>query len=150
MAKMVDTKEYLDMVCGLLAAGQTNVPVPVAGTSMTPFLHSGDTVYLNLPDSPLKKGDIVLFTRPGGQYVLHRIVAVHRDGSFTLLGDAQREYEPVSGAEYIHARATGARHKGQLLTPQSRRWRFFATVWMHPLIVPLRRTILATVTKLRS
>ena len=149
MARMVDTKEYLDMVCGLLAEGKTSVPVPVAGTSMTPFLHPGDMVYLDLPKTPLKKGDIVLFTRPDGRYILHRIVSVNRDGSFTMLGDAQTEREPVAGPEFIHARVTGALHKGRRLTPKSRRWRFFATVWMHPLVVPLRRTILIVVSKFR-
>lgn len=149
MARMVDTREYLDMVCGLLAEGQTHVPVPVAGSSMTPFLHPGDMVYLDLPDTPLKKSDIILFTRPDGRYILHRIVAVNRDGSFTLLGDAQLERERVAGPEWVHARVTSALHKGERLTPGSRRWRFFATVWMWPWVIPFRRHIMTLVAKLK-
>lgn len=141
--KQVNTREYLDMVCQALNEGKTHVPVPVAGGSMTPFLHPGDTVFLDLLDSPPKKGDIILFTRPDGRYILHRIVKVRRDGSFILLGDAQTEREVVDGIHRIRARVTGARHKGALLTPKSLRWRFFATVWMY--VVPFRQSIIKIV-----
>lgn len=135
----VDTKEYLDMVCRLLAEGKTRVPVPVAGSSMVPFLHPGDTVYLDLPGK-LKKGDIVLFTRPGGRYILHRIVKVHPDGSFTITGDAQTFPEPVAGADRIKAVVTHAVCRGKPVKPGSFRWQFFATVWRWAL--PLRRQIM--------
>lgn len=141
--RQVDTREYLDMVCQALQEGKKMVPVPVAGGSMTPFLHPGDTVFLDLLDSPPKKGDIILFTRPDGRYILHRIVQVRRDGTFILLGDAQTEREVVDGIHRIHARVTCARHKGQLLTKKSLRWWFFATVWMY--VVPFRYTIIKIV-----
>lgn len=130
MKKQVDTTEYLDMVCGLLEEGHTAVPVLVAGGSMAPFLHHGDTVYLQPPKPPLKRGDIVLYTRPGGQYVLHRIVGCNPDGSFLLLGDAQSVRERVESADRIRGRVAAAQHRGRMLTPQSLRWRFFATVWI--------------------
>lgn len=148
MARMVDTREYLDMVCGLLAEGKTQVPVPVAGASMTPFLHPGDTVFLDLPGERLRVGDIALFTRPDGRYILHRIVAIHADGSFTMLGDAQTEREHVDGVHRIHAIATGAKHKGRLLTPKSLRWWFFATVWRW--VVPLRPAVMMVGAKIKK
>lgn len=140
MAKIVDTKEYLDMVCGLLREGHTKVPVTVAGSSMTPFLHHGDTVYLNPVQQPPKKGDIVLYTRPGGKYILHRVVEVRRDGSYIMLGDCQTERERIESADSIHGLVVCALHKGQMLTPESPRWRFFATVWLH--VVPARQAIM--------
>lgn len=130
MAKIVNTKEYLDMVCDLLAQGHTRVPVPVTGSSMVPFLHNGDMVYLDLPDTPLKRGDIVLYTRSGGQYVLHRIIRVCGDGSFVLVGDAQEERERVKNASRIHARVSEAVHKGRRTGPGDLRWKLFATVWI--------------------
>lgn len=140
MPRTLDTKEYLDTVCDLLARGSTCVPVPVAGTSMVPFLHPGDTVYLDLADSPLKKGDIVLFTRPDGRYVLHRIVKCNPDGSFVLLGDAQTQRETVDGIHRIHARVTGAACRGKLLNTKSPRWRFYATLWQY--LEPVRPRLL--------
>lgn len=148
MPKVLDTKEYLDMVCELLRQGQTHVPVPVAGSSMVPFLHNGDTVYLDLPRTPLKKADIVLYTRPDGHYILHRIIRVNPDGSFIMMGDAQQEREWIESERQIHARVTGALHKGKQMMPGSLRWRFYETVWLW--VIPFRRLLMATVPKLKN
>ena len=138
--RMVDTKQYLDMICGLLREGNREISVPVAGGSMSPFLHHGDTVYLNPVDAPPKKGDIVLYTRPGGQYILHRIVKVNPDGSYIMLGDAQTQRERIKSSEAIHGIVVSARHLGRQLTPASFRWRFFEKIWLH--VVPLRPLIM--------
>lgn len=144
----VDTKEYLDMVCGLLAEGKTGVPVPVAGSSMVPFLRPGDTVYLDLPREQPRRGDVVLFTRPGGRYILHRIVKVYPDGSFLMAGDAQTFLENVDGSHRIKAVVTGAVCRGKRQEPGSLRWRFFATVWLW--VLPLRRQIMSGWEKLKK
>lgn len=136
--KIVDTKEYLDEICHLLSQGQTALPVPVAGMSMGPFLHEGDTVYLDLPSRPLKKGDIVLFTRPNGRYILHRIVKCCPDGSFRILGDNQTLPEPVA-PEQIRAIVTSAVRKGKPITTKSLIWWFFAHPWRW--LTPARRLI---------
>jgi len=138
--KTVDTKEYLDAVCGLLREGCREVSVPVAGSSMSPFLHHGDTVCLNPVEALPKRGDIVLFTRPGGQYILHRVVQVNPDGSYIMLGDAQTRWERIESAASIHGIVVSALHKGKLLTPRSFRWRIFATAWQW--VVPLRPFIM--------
>ena len=129
MAKILDTKSYLDTVCELLREGQTHVPVTVAGTSMTPFLDPGDTVFLDLPDHPVQQGDVILFARLGQQYVLHRVVQVFPDGSLELLGDAQLRSERVR-PEDVRAIVTGARRGEKLLDENALRWRFFRDVWI--------------------
>lgn len=129
MAKILDTKSYLDTVCELLREGHTHVPVTVAGTSMTPFLDPGDTVFLDLPDHPVQKGDVILFARLGQQYVLHRVVQVFPDGSLELLGDAQLRSERVR-PEDVRAIVTGARRGEKLLDENALRWRFFRDVWI--------------------
>ena len=140
MARMVDTKEYLDVVSDLLREGRNNVPVTVAGSSMTPFFHHGDTVYLNLPQKPLKKGDVVLYVRPTGQYVLHRIIRVNSDGSLIMLGDAQVDREWIEGSAAVRGIVVKVLHRGKVLTRSSFRWWFFEKVW--PCVVPLRPTIM--------
>lgn len=140
MAKIVDTKEYLDMICQLLEEGRTKVPVTVSGSSMTPFLHHGDTVYLNRPAQPPKKGDIVLYTRPSGQYILHRVAKVNPDGSYIMIGDVQTDYEWIESADAIHGVTVCALHREKLLFPDSIRWRFFAGPWLR--MVPLRPLIM--------
>lgn len=130
MAVVLDTTEFLDTVCQLLKQGHTAVPVPVSGGSMIPFLHHGDTVYLDVPHRPLKRGDIVLYTRAGGRYILHRIYKVCRDGSYIMVGDAQQELERILHREQIHAIVTSARHNGKLLRPKSLRWWFYRHIWL--------------------
>ena len=129
MAKILDTKSYLDTVCELLREGHAHVPVTVAGSSMTPFLDPGDTVFLDPPGRPVKKGDVILFLRLGRQYVLHRVVDVFPDGSLELLGDAQVRSERVR-PEDVRAIVTGARRGEKLLDENALRWRFFRDVWI--------------------
>lgn len=147
MAKVLDTNAYLDTVCELLRQGETHVAIPVTGGSMVPFLHSGDMAYLDLPDTPLKKGDIVLYTRENGRYILHRIQKVNPDGSFIMVGDAQQGLELLPRRELIHARVTSARHKGKLIKPGQFRWWFFQHVWLW--VIPYRHRLMHWHGKLR-
>ena len=128
MPKVIDTTAYLDTVCALLREGHAHVPVTVAGTSMTPFLDPGDTVVLDLPEGAVEKGDVILFRRMGGQYVLHRVVAVRENGILELLGDAQLLPEPVHPTQ-VRAVVTQVRREEKLLGPDSMRWRFFRGPW---------------------
>lgn len=147
MPHMLDTRAFLDTVCNLLRQGECHVPVPVAGGSMIPFLYHGDTVYLDLPDTPLKKGDIVLYTRESGRYILHRIKKVNPDGSFIMVGDAQQELELLPRRDMIHARVSSARHQGKLTHPGQPRWWFYQHVWLW--IVPVRHRLMALVPRLK-
>jgi len=55
MPWILDTREYLDTVCELLKQGESSVAVPVAGGSMIPFLHHGDTCTWTCPGFPSGK-----------------------------------------------------------------------------------------------
>lgn len=147
MARILDTNAFLDTVCELLLQGQRNVAIPVTGGSMVPFLHSGDMAYLDLPDSPLKKGDIVLYTRENGRYILHRIKRINKDGSFIMVGDAQQEMELLPRRELIHARVTSALHCGKHIHPGQPRWWFYQHIWLN--IVPIRHFLMALSGKLK-
>lgn len=57
------------------------------GTSMLPMLRDGvDTVVLVKKPGILKVGDVPLYQRENGEYVLHRIIAVKKDG-YVMRGD---------------------------------------------------------------
>lgn len=127
---ILDTQVYLDTVCDLLREGHTHVPVTVAGTSMTPFFDPGDTVYLDLLQMPAQVGDVLLFARFGGKYVLHRVVRVFPDGSLELLGDAQICSERVL-PDQVRAIVTAVRRGEKLLDERSLRWRFFRGPWRY-------------------
>ena len=64
------------------------------GTSMLPLIHQGKdfVILVSLPDE-LKRGDIPLYKREDGSYVLHRIVRAEDDGTYTMCGDNQTQLE---------------------------------------------------------
>lgn len=118
----------MEPLLALIGEGQT-VPLVISGNSMSPFLvHGRDTVYLaKIPDR-LKRGDMVLFKRPDGNYVLHRIVRV--DGNrFTMNGDSQTWLEEGISRSQILAIVTAVHRKGKLLHKGSFWWLFFRHVW---------------------
>lgn len=125
--RTVDTAEFLDNVCELLHTGTSCVPVPVVGTSMTPFLHPGDTVYLSLLTRPPRRGDLLLYVRPGGRYILHRVIRVEKS-SLWMQGDSQTQPEHIL-QEQIRAVAVQAVCRGACLRPGDRKWELYARGW---------------------
>ncbi len=113
-----------------------SVPLVISGNSMTPFLVSGrDTVFLSKVTGPLKKGDMVLYRRSSGQYVLHRICKAEGK-SFCLVGDAQTAVETGIRGDQVLAKVTAVRRKGRLLQAGSFWWDFFEKAWIR--MIPLR------------
>lgn len=138
MPHIIDTTQYLDTVCALLREGRTRVPVPVKGFSMRPYLRDGDTVYLDPLRQPVRKGDVVLFLRENGQYVLHRVLRCLPDGSYLMLGDSQLTPEPVKACQ-LRATVSRVRCGEQELLPGSPRWWFYEKPWRW--LAPVRRQI---------
>ncbi len=125
---VLDTEKYLDAVCRMIDEGQTNVPVPIRGDSMRPFLRNADFAYMTCLPERVKKGDLILFRRRNGQYVLHRVHKLLPEGNYLMLGDSQTIPEPVSHDQF-RALAGRVRAGAQLLTPKDFRWWFFAYPW---------------------
>lgn len=138
--KQVDTHEYMSALRSLTDQGHS-VSVLISGGSMSPFLAGGrDTVFFSKPDSPLRRGDIVFYTRPGGQYVMHRIRRVRRDGLLDIIGDAQTQTETGVLPAQVFARADAVCRKGQMLRPGDFLWELFRGPWLR--LVPLRHIII--------
>ena len=77
--RTIDPEELMPQLPQLLQQAQA-VPLIISGNSMAPFLaHGRDTVYLSKLTGPLKRGDMILYRRKTGQYILHRIYRV-REG----------------------------------------------------------------------
>lgn len=115
------------------------LPLIVSGNSMSPFLiHGRDTVYLSRLTRPVRRGDILLYQRRNGAYILHRVWKVEKD-SYTMVGDAQVELEPGIRDDQIIAIVTAADRKGERMAPGGFWWTFFEKFWIR--IVPLRRGI---------
>ncbi len=145
--KTIDTKAFLGTLCELAEKGET-VSTVVSGGSMLPFLAGNrDYVFLQKPQQKLKKGDIVLFTRENGDYVLHRIRHIKPDGYY-LIGDRQTALEGPVTEGRIRCVAVKARRKGKIITQESFCWKFFSTFWLHTVF--LRPAVFAVIKLFRK
>ena len=113
------------------------LPLVITGNSMSPFLiHGRDTVYLSRLTRPVRRGDMLLYQRENGSYVLHRVFKAAPE-SLTMIGDAQTILEPGIQPEQVIAVVTRVERKGKPLGPGSFWWGFFEKIWIW--IIPLRR-----------
>ncbi len=106
------------------------VKIPAQGNSMFPlFRHGRDQVILEMC-SPcnVKKYDMILYCRPNGQYVLHRVVGVKKDG-YILRGDGQLWNEYPVRPEWIIARVGAFRRGARSYTCACCGYRVYAVVW---------------------
>lgn len=86
--------------------GKTVVFSP-KGTSMLPLIRQGiDRVVLKKAPEKLKKYDLPLYLRKSGQFVLHRVVGMDKDG-YIMCGDNQFQHEHGIKQEQILAIADG-------------------------------------------
>ncbi len=134
--KTVDTREYVGVLRELTEEGKT-VSMLIAGSSMTPFLvHRRDTIYFEKPKRDLRKGDMVFYQRDNGQFIMHRICKVCRDGTYNIVGDNQIEIEEHVRRDQIFALITQVQRKGKIIGPKDFWWRFFEKVWIN--VIPMR------------
>ncbi len=128
--RILPPEELMEQLLGLLDVTE-QVPLVISGSSMYPFLHHRrDTVYLAKITEPLKRGDMILYRRASGQYVLHRIVRAGQ-GTYELLGDRQTVTEPGIRDSQVLAVVTAVRRGGKLLKPGDRIWDFYEKRWIH-------------------
>lgn len=104
--------------------------ITVTGNSMKPFLkHERDQVILEKADPEnLKKGDVVLYVRKDGQFVLHRICKKEQN-KFTFLGDAQIIKEYNIEEKQIKAKAVGFIRKGKKQDCNSFKYNVYKSFW---------------------
>ena len=139
--KTVDTQIFLDAVKEMVQEGK-DVPVTITGNSMSPFLvHGRDQVMFSRITRPLQKGDMVLYQRRGGQYVMHRIRRIdRRRKEYYMIGDAQTVTEGPLKEAQIAAVVTSVCRKGKWLRQGDFWWEFFRGPWLY--MAPLRRPAL--------
>ena len=145
--KSFDTRALLESYRDLLPQVES-LPLEITGSSMAPFLvHGRDTVRLSAVRRPLHVGDMVLYQRDNGAYILHRICRI--DGqTFTLVGDAHTVVEPGIRPDQIFALVTEVTRNQKKLTPGSFWWEFFEKIWIR--IIPLRPWLLRLVSASRK
>lgn len=142
--RSVSPEELMEDLLDLLEQTES-VPLVISGNSMDPFLvHGRDTVYLSKVDRPVKRGDMILYRRISGQYILHRVYEVKED-TLILIGDGQVQLEPGIRREQVLALVSAVRRKDKLLEPGSFLWDFYEKVWIR--VIRLRPRIFGWIKK---
>lgn len=122
------------------------VPLVISGSSMDPFLvHGRDTVFLSKLTRQPRRGDMLLYRRKNGQYVLHRVARAGQ--TLTLIGDGQVGLEPGIQAEQVLAVVSAVRRKGKLLKPGHPIWAFYEKIWIR--LIRIRPRLLGLFRRLR-
>lgn len=104
--------EMLPLIEEAFSRGQA-VTLPVTGISMRPTLEPGDAVTLVAVDACLiERGDILLYRRENGQFVLHRAIKVSGE-TITFCGDAHVESETNIPASAVIARVVSYQKDGK-------------------------------------
>ena len=116
------------------------LPLVVTGSSMVPFLvGKRDSVYLSRFSGKAKKGDILLYKRDNGNYILHRVYKIEGK-NLVMLGDSQQEPEFGIRPEQVIAIAVFAKRKGKIEKPGTFLWDFFEKIWIRT--VPFRKIMI--------
>lgn len=135
----IETKIYLSFLKEMIEQN-TDVSIVISGNSMSPFLvNQRDVIYLSKINRKLKKGDLVLYQRLSGQYVVHRIVKVKKSGYY-LAGDNQIAIEGPILDKQIFGLVTKVKRKGKWIEAGNFWWEFFEHVWIW--VLPWRMIIL--------
>lgn len=118
----------------LQRGGRANLTV--TGSSMMPlFRNRQDSVILRRVEGRQEKGEIILYRRDNGQYVLHRIIGLSPHG-YVCCGDNQYERENVRQDQLIGVVESFVR-KGKSYALSHPGYRFYKAVWVG--LFPLRR-----------
>ena len=115
MAIQFSMADLEPLIREVIDKGSTFTMMP-RGTSMLPLIRQGkDSVIL----SPLKEetlpGDVVLYKRDNGQFVLHRVMMA-KNGVYTMCGDNQVVFEKGIENRHLIAVASGIIRDGEEIT----------------------------------
>lgn len=100
------------------------------GNSMLPTLRNNkDSVTLEKPKFPLKKYDIAFYLRDNGQYVLHRVVRIEKNGTYVMRGDNQFSDEKGLREDQVIGVVKNFTRKGKEYTQSELSYKMYCAIW---------------------
>ncbi|MGN1195080.1 MAG: nucleotidyltransferase family protein [Acutalibacteraceae bacterium] len=134
-------------ICKRLESGKT-AELTVTGSSMTPFLvPERDKVELGIIKSEPLVGDVVLYRRKNGAYVLHRVVKRDKKGLY-FAGDSQTFIEGPIEKQQLIAVCVSFYRKGKKISGKEAAWKAFDFMWRKN--IGLRPALLKAYAKIRK
>ena len=129
--------DAIEVIEEVLASGGEFRMYP-KGTSMLPLIvQTRDSVVLKRNfEEGARKHDIAFYRRKNGQFVLHRVMDICDDGTYTMCGDNQTELEKGIEKDQIIAYVAGLYRKDKFVDINGRAYKAYVLLWC---IMPLRR-----------
>lgn len=138
----IANEEFFPVLKELLDSGK-DVSLNTKGSSMVPFIHEKDVLYITPAPKNLRRGDMAVFKRLDGLYVMHRIRYVRKNASgekeYYFIGDAQSWTEGPISREQIFGLVTAVKRRGKWTDKKHFVWWFYRHVWLW--LVPVRRLV---------
>lgn len=104
------------------------VRIVPGGISMLPLIvPERDSVELEAVPEKLKKYDVVLYKRPSGMFVLHRIVGI-RDGKYVMCGDNEMSRECGIEHDAVKARMSTVIRNNKEISVKSLKYKLYSRV----------------------
>ena len=139
---MADLSPLLEEV--ICSGGQAELTA--TGRSMRPMLWDGKSRVRLAPAECLRRGDVILYRRPSGAYVLHRITAV-TESSCICCGDAQSILEQGVERGSVIAKALAFTWRGRWVDCASPVYGLYWRFWLA--VRPVRRLVSGVYRRLR-
>ena len=130
----VPLEEMYPIIADALDAGR-NVKIIVTGRSMQPMVYNRrDTVTLRKPDLPLKKYDLPFYRMDNGKFILHRVIKIHKDGTYECRGDNRNESEDHIRNDQIIGVVTSFTRNGKEISVDNFWYKLYTRTWkfLHP------------------
>jgi len=133
--------ECSDLIDEVLDSGGEFTLYP-KGTSMRPLIRQGsDAVVLIKAKQKLKRFDIPLYIRSNGQYVLHRVIKIFKNGTYGICGDNQFLIEKGIKDSQIKGVICAVIRDGKRINTSNTRYKIYVLIWC---FMPLRHLLLKT------
>lgn len=114
--------------------------ITLAGTSMQPLIRMNRDRITILPLKKAPKvGDIVLFQRADGAYVVHRVYRIEKDSVITLGDNCEQPDAPLP-KDKILGKVVQIQRGNRTIIPGSLKEARYARVWTK--LLPVRRKVL--------
>ena len=100
----------------------------------------GESIHLPNPEI------VPLYQRENGSFILHRIVKVEKDGTYTCAGDGQTSLETGVRQEQVIAVVQSFTRKGKKISCQNKGYQLYAQIWT--MLLPIRPILLQMIKRI--
>lgn len=121
-------RSYLNYKSIILEKG--SIVVPPTGRSMRPMLRNKLDKIKLIPPYDLMKYDVIMYQRPTGQYIIHRIIKIINNNTYILSSDNQWQKEAIKYQSIIGV-MEGFYRKNKYISKRNTLYILYLLIFVH-------------------